>query len=369
MESGGAVRSDRFAHNPDRAAIDLRTDFISRPTRAMVEAMVRAANAAPGFGLRDDPTVAALERRAAEILGKEDALFCPTCTAANQIAINVQTAPGDRVAADATSHIITSEGGAPGALSGVMMQGIPGHRGEMPMDVLAATLDAGDPIQGRTRLVVIENTHVRSGGTVLSLDYMTRVRKEAAARNIRVHLDGSRLFNAAAALGVNAKALTALADTVAVSLNKGLAAPLGAILAGSRDVIERAVTVRHRWGGSWRPASIPAAAALVALDTMVDRIGDDHVTARELAGGLAAIDGLTIDPTQVQTNIVLVDLAERLGKSEEFAARLSEGGVLALPFGTHRLRLVTWHEITSRDVAHAIDVFQQAAKAGVRRSA
>ena len=252
MESGGAVRSDRFAHNPDRAAIDLRTDFISRPTRAMVEAMVRAANAAPGFGLRDDPTVAALERRAAEILGKEDALFCPTCTAANQIAINVQTAPGDRVAADATSHIITSEGGAPGALSGVMMQGIPGHRGEMPMDVLAATLDAGDPTQGRTRLVVIENTHVRSGGTVLSLDYMTRVRKEAAARNIRVHVDGSRLFNAAAALGVNAKALTALADTVAVSLNKGLAAPLGAILAGSRDVIERAVTVRHRWGGSWR---------------------------------------------------------------------------------------------------------------------
>ena len=202
MESGGAVRSDRFAHTPDRAAIDLRTDFISRPTRSMVEAMVRAANAAPGFGLRDDPTVAALERRAAEILGKEDALFCPTCTAANQIAINVQTAPGDRVAADATSHIITSEGGAPGALSGVMMQGIPGHRGEMPMDVLAATLDAGDPIQGRTRLVVIENTHVRSGGTVLSLDYMTRVRKEAAARNIRVHLDGSRLFNAAAALGV-----------------------------------------------------------------------------------------------------------------------------------------------------------------------
>ena len=125
MESRGAVHSDRLARGLDRAAIDLRTDFISRPTPAMVEAMVRAANAAPGFGLRDDPAVAALERRAAEILGKEDALFCPTCTAANQIAINVSTVPGDRVAADATSHIITSEGGAPGALSGVMVQGFP----------------------------------------------------------------------------------------------------------------------------------------------------------------------------------------------------------------------------------------------------
>jgi threonine aldolase len=328
----------------------------------MVEAMVRAAQAAPGFGLRDDPTVAALERRAAEILGKEDALFCPTCTAANQIAINVSTVPGDRVAADATSHIITSEGGAPGALSGVMMQGMPGHRGEMPLDVLAATLDAGDAIQGRTRLVVIENTHVRSGGTVLSLDYMTRVRKEAAARNIRLHLDGSRLFNAAAALGVNAKALTALADTVAVSLNKGLAAPLGAILAGSRDVIERAVTVRHRWGGSWRPASIPAAAALVALDTMVERLPDDHRNARDLATRLAALDGLTIDPTQVQTNIILVDLAERLGTAEAFAARLAECGVLALQFGPRRLRLVTWHEIGPREIERTVDVFGQATK-------
>lgn len=350
-------------------AIDLRTDFISRPTPAMIDAMVRAAQTPPGFGLRDDPIVTALERRAADILGKEDALFCPTCTAANQIAINLATVPGDRVVADATAHIITSEGGAPSALSGVMMQGLAGHRGEMPMDALTAALDGGDGIQGRTRLAVIENTHVRSGGTVLPLDYMTRVRQETAARGIRLHLDGSRLFNAAAALGVNANTLAALADTVSVSLNKGLSAPLGAILAGSRDVVEQAVAVRHRWGGSWRPANIPAAAALVALDTMVERIGEDHVTARELADGLAAIDGLTIDPTQVQTNIVLADLAEWLGSSEAFAARLSEAGVLALPFGPQRLRLVTWHEITSRDVAHAISVFQQASKAPIRRSA
>src|SRR3954467_1923825 len=152
---------------PRNAVIDLRTDFISWPTPEMVDAMVRAAQTPPGFGLRDDPAVAALERRAADILGKEDALFCPTCTAANQIAINVQTNPAERVAAEATAHIITSEGGAPGALSGVMMHGIPGHRGEMPMDALTTVLDTGDSIQGRTRLVVIENTHVRSGGTVL----------------------------------------------------------------------------------------------------------------------------------------------------------------------------------------------------------
>jgi threonine aldolase len=341
--------------------IDLRTDFISRPTPAMIEAMTRAARAAPGFGLRDDPIVAALERRAAEILGKEDALFCTTCSAANQIAINVQTNPADRVAAEATAHIITSEGGAPGALSGVMMHGIPGERGQVPIDALTTVLDTGDGVQGRARLVVIENTHVRTGGTVLSLDYMSRVRKEAAARNIRVHLDGSRLFNAAAALGVNAKALTALADTVAVSMNKGLGAPLGAILAGSRETIEKAVVARHRFGGSWRPANIPAAAALVALDTMVDRIGDDHVNARDLATRLEEIDGLTIDLTQVQTNIILVDLAERLDKSEDFTKRLSEHGVLALPFGLHRLRLVTWHEIGRAEIDSAVAAFKQAA--------
>jgi threonine aldolase len=340
--------------------IDLRTDFISRPTAAMIEAMTRAAQAAPGFGLRDDPVVAALERRAAELLGKEDALFCATCSAANQIAINVQTNPADRVAAEATAHVITSEGGAPGALSGVMMHGIPGERGQMPMDALTTVLDTGDGVQGRTRLVVIENTHVRTGGTVLPLDYMSRVRKEASARNIAVHLDGSRLFNAAAALGVNAKALTALADTVAVSLNKGLGAPLGAILAGSRETIENAVVARHRFGGSWRPANIPAAAALVALDTMVERIGEDHVHARDLATRLSGIDGLTVDLTQVQTNIVLVDLAERLGKAEDFARRLAEHGVLALPFGPCRLRLVTWHEIGKAEVGRAVEAFQRA---------
>jgi threonine aldolase len=341
--------------------IDLRTDFISRPTPAMIEAMMRAAQAAPSFGLRDDPIVAALERRAAELLGKEDALFCTTCSAANQIAINVQTNPADRVAAEATAHVITSEGGAPGALSGVMMHGIPGERGQMPMEALINVLDTGDGVQGRTRLVVIENTHVRTGGTVLPLDYMSRVRREAAARDIRVHLDGSRLFNAAAALGVNAKALTALADTVAVSMNKGLGAPLGAILAGSRETIEKAVVARHRFGGSWRPANIPAAAALVALDIMVERIGDDHVNARDLATRLSGINGLVIDLTQVQTNIVLVDLAERLGKAEDFAKRLAEQSVLALPFGPRRLRLVTWHEIGKAQIDRAVAAFEQAA--------
>ena len=262
--------------------------------------------------------------------------------------------------AEATSHIITSEGGAPGALSGVMMHGIPGERGQMPMDALTTALDSGDGIQGRTRLLVIENTHVRTGGTVLSLDYMTRVRREASARNIKVHLDGSRLFNASTALGVNARVLTALADTVAVSMNKGLGAPLGAILAGSRETIEKAVVARHRFGGSWRPASIPAAAALVALDTMVDRIGDDHRMARDLATRLSQLDGLTIDSTQVQTNIVLVDLAERLGKSEDFATRLSQHGLLALPFGPRRLRLVTWHEIGANEVDAAVAAFSHA---------
>lgn len=334
------------------AIVDLRTDFISRPTPAMIDAMRAAAEMPAGFGLRDDPNVVALERRAADILGKEDALFCPTCTAANQIAIAGQTSPGDRVLADMTAHIITSEGGAPAALSGVMMQGIAGYRGEVPVDDLIATLDSGESIQGRTRLVVIENTHVRSGGTVLSLDYMKHVREITAKRDILVHVDGSRIFNAATALDIDVRVLTALADTVSVSLNKGLGAPLGAILAGSRDLIEKAVVVRHRLGGSWRPAGIPAAAGLVALETMVARIDEDHKVARELASRLKALPELAVDLSQVQTNIVLVDIAEHLGTAEAFAARLSKNRVLALPFGRQRLRLVTWHGIGSREIEY-----------------
>lgn len=344
--------------------IDLRTDFTTRPTPAMVEAMARAAADWPGFGLRDDPHVAKLERAAAEILGKEDALFCPTCAAANQIAINVFCRPGDALVAEATSHILTSEAGAVGALSGLTVRALTGVRGQVPLEAMAAAMDDGDDVQPRTRLVVIENTHVRSGGCVLSSEYMASVRNAAQDRGIPVHLDGSRLFNAAAALGARACQIASFADTVSVSLNKGLAAPLGAILAGPRSVISEAMRVRHRLGGSWRPASIPAAAALVALITMVSRLGEDHARARELAEGLINIPGLKIDPDQVQTNIVLVDLEPEIGNSHSVARRLEKSGVLVLPFGPQRLRLVTSYEVGHAEVARTVDAFASLGERG-----
>ncbi|WP_186444982.1 GntG family PLP-dependent aldolase [Mesorhizobium sp. J18] len=338
--------------------IDLRTDFTTRPTAAMIDAMVAAASDRPGFGLRDDPHVRALESEAAHMLGKEDALFCATCTAANQIAIAASCAPGDALATDATSHILTSEGGAVAAVAGVTVRPVPATRGTVDLAALAAAMGEGDDVQPRTRMLVLENTHVRSGGCVVALAHQEEAARIARDAGASVHLDGSRLFNAAAGLGISAARLARDADSVAVSLNKGLAAPMGAILAGSAEFIRAALRVRHRLGGSWRPAGIPAAAALVGLRTMVDRIGEDHRTAKALAEVLAPLNGLRIDPDQVQTNMVLVDLDERLGPAVDAAQALASRGVLALPFGPRRLRLVTSYEVGAADLPVIADAFR-----------
>jgi threonine aldolase len=209
-------------------------------------------------------------------------------------------------------------------------------------------------------LLWLENTHVGSGGTVLGLDAMERMIDAARRADAHVHLDGSRIFNAAAHLGTSAARLARDADTVSVSLNKGLAAPMGAILAGSRLLIEQATRVRQMFGGGWRPAHIPAAAALVALRTMVDRIADDHARARELADGLRGIPGLRVDPAQVQTNIVFVDPEPEFVSAAALVERLRDRGVLAMQLSRERIRLVLWHGIGEAQVRRAIDAFREA---------
>lgn len=345
--------------------LDLRSDFLSRPTEEMVSAMTDAARRRGGFGVREDADVQALEALAAELTGMEDALFCASCGLANQIAIHLRTRPGGALVAEADAHVILSEAGGPAALSGVMCKGVPGHEGAPELGALAQALAGGDAQRSRAQLLVVENTHVRSGGAVLDLRTMQALQQAAQAAGVPVHLDGSRVFNAAAALGVPAAQLCATVDTVAFSLNKGLAAPLGAILAGPRELIEEGVRVRQMFGGGWRPAGIPAAAARVALQTMPQRLAQDHEVARALGAAVCALDGLSPGQARVWTNLVLVDLDQRLGGAAAFAQVLARHGVLALPFAAHRLRLAVYYEIGPSDIPVIVQAFRRAlAEAG-----
>ncbi|MDP6568093.1 MAG: GntG family PLP-dependent aldolase [Alphaproteobacteria bacterium] len=335
--------------------IDLRSDFVARPTPEMVAAMARAAELPGGFGPREDATVARLERLAADTLGLADALFCPTCTMANQIAIHLRCRPGEAFVTEAEAHVVTSESAAPAALSGAMPKLVPAKGGALAIAAVEAALTGADAQRARVGLVVMENTHVRSGGTVLGLEHMAAIAELARVAGVPVHLDGARLFNAACALGVAAAELAACADSVACNLNKGLGAPLGAILAGPADFIAEAVRIRQMFGGGWRPAGIPAAAGIVALESMVDRLADDHARARALADGLAALDGIDIDPETVESNIVLA--RPRGLTPDALAEALAGEGILALPFGPF-LRLVSHHEIDDDAVEETLAAFR-----------
>lgn len=322
------------------AVFDLRSDFLSPPTDAMKAAIAEALADASSFGLREDARQQALEARAAELLGKEDALLFPTCTMANLVAVMAQVRPGEVVLAEAESHVLVSEGGGASALGGALLRGLPGSDGAMNIGRLEHEFAAGSDAQRpAVALVVVENTHNRAGGAPLPLDHVDAVGQLAAARGVGVHLDGSRLFNAASALGVSARRLAEPATTVAISLNKGLCAPLGAILAGPRPVIREAERLRQMLGGGFRPTGAIAAAGLIALDEMPGRIGDDHHTARAMAARIAEVSGGAATVAKPPTNIVMVDLAAGGVTAAAVAEQLAGHGVLCLPFGHARLRL------------------------------
>lgn len=343
------------------AFIDFRSDFIARPTPEMIRAMVDAAQHQPDFGLREDSYVAALEADAAKLLGKEDALFCPTCTQANQIAIRLHCRPGESVVAESLSHIFTSESGALASLTGALAVGVPGSHGVMDSDAFARSIRAGDPARSRTALVVVENTHVYSGGRIVPIDAMRTIQDMARSHGIAVHLDGARLFNAAIALGRPVRELAHCADSVAVSLNKGLAAPMGAILAGSRDFIREATRVRHMFGGGWRPAHLLAAAASVALGTMIDRLSDDHANAKRLAEALTSRHGLSVDADQVQSNIVLLHVDPKVIAVDELIQKLRAQDILVMPIAVgsaSTLRFVTHHDISATDIERTVSAIK-----------
>jgi threonine aldolase len=322
---------------------------------------MRAAMAAADVGdeqLREDPTVNELQRRAAELLGQEAALFLPTATMANQIALRVLTRPGGELYAEERTHTLVYEAGGPAVHSGLVMRGLPGVGGRLTAEQLQAVVAAADDLQPAS-IVVLENTHRSAGGCVWPLGELRKTATAARELGLAVHLDGARILNAAVASGTPAADYGRLADTVTVCFSKGLGCPLGAVLAGSAETIEQAWQGKFLFGGAMRQAGIVAAAALYALDNHVERLAEDHARARRLAEGLAEA-GLPLDPAEPETNFVGIELAPLGLEVAEARAQIAEHGVLVSVLCPGVLRAATYLGISDEDVELAIDAIPQA---------
>lgn len=328
---------------------DFRSDLLTRPSPAMQAAMQAACMRPWSFDLREDEDQRALESDLAALLGQEDALLMPTATMANEIALMLLARPGQVVVAPADVHVATSEAGAPAALAGVTLRLLDGHE---PTAAAwdAALAPAADALRARVGAILVENTHNRAGGAAISAAACDAALAAARRHGVGAHLDGARLFNAAVALDETPARLAAGFDTVCVSLNKGLGAPIGAALAGSRRLIAEALVLRQRLGGGIRPTAIFAAAARVALSDWRD-LAEDHRRAAALAAGLDGLPGLQTLRPACPTNIVVVRTARELGR---FLADLAARGVLALAFGPGRVRFVVHRDLTCDDIAAAI---------------
>lgn len=329
--------------------IDLRSDTLTQPTEGMRRAMAAAEVGDDVYG--EDPTVNRLEARAAEVLGKEAALFVPSGTMGNQLALLVHCRPGDEVVIGRGAHVAFYEGGAGAAWAGVQFTEVPGD-GCFDADALAATLDGGSYATPRTRLVAFENTHNRAGGRVFPARDLAACAELARARGLAVHVDGARIWNAAVATGADEATLCAPVDTVSACFSKGLGAPVGSVLAGPREAIREARRLRKMLGGGMRQAGVLAAAALHALDHQRARLAEDHAHARRLAEGLAALPGVRCDPAAVETNLVAFDVRD--GDAPGFEARARDRGVRIHAMAPGRLRAVTRLGIGAADVDEAV---------------
>ncbi len=334
--------------------IDLRSDTVTQPTPAMRAAIAQAEVGDDVY--TEDPAVNRLEARAAEIFGREAALFVPTGTMGNQIAIRVHTQPGQEVICESLAHVQDWEMAMVAAFSGCQLRPVAGHRGVLSWDRIQPWISGHSRNRARTGLICLENSHNMAGGTVTPLDVMEQVWTGAKNAGLPVHLDGARIFNAATALGVPVARLTAGFDTVMFCLSKGLCAPVGSLLVGSAALIERARIYRKSLGGGMRQAGILAAPGLIALEQMTQRLAEDHANARYLAEQIATLPEADIDLETVQTNIVIFSLRHQ-ADANALVARLKRRGVLASQvLGPHTLRLVTHHDVdrTACEAAAAI---------------
>ena len=332
--------------------IDLRSDTITRPTEAMLESMREASY---GDDSRDgDETVIKLEALASERTGKEAGAFMPSGTMTNLVAVLAHAQRGGEVLLEASAHILVSELGGIAGLAGLFHRSIPGTRGAMNIDALREKIRPMTRNNLGTALVCMETTHNQAGGAVLPLAHMKAVYELAHENNVSVHTDGARLFNAAVALGVEAKQVAQYTDSIGFCVSKGLSAPVGSVLCGSAAFIERARTFRRMVGGNMRQAGPLAAAGILALNTMVDRLKEDHASAKRLAEGLHHIDASLVDPHDVETNLVRVDLIASKRNAAQWSADLERKGVRVSPASATTLRFVTQRHISNADVDAAI---------------
>jgi threonine aldolase len=339
--------------------IDLRSDTQTKPSPGM-----RAAMAAAEVGdeqRREDPTVLALEERAAGFLGQEEAVYLPTATMANQIALSILGERGTELVVEETAHIMVAELGGAALHSGLQTRGLPGYRGRLAPEQVQQAVRRSDGFHiPRASIVAVENTHNSAGGTVWPLDELEAVVSVARELGVAVHLDGARVANAAVALAVPAAEIAGRFDTVTLCLSKGLGCPLGAVIAGSRELMARARVEKHRFGGAMRQAGIVAAAGLYALQHNVERLADDHARARRLAEGWEA-RGVPVDLDLVATNFVQVDVSAFGLSSADAIARLADAGVgLSATVTAGVLRAVTHLDIDDDDVEQALEAVPRA---------
>lgn len=336
--------------------IDLRSDTVTRPTPEMRAAMAVAEVGDDVYG--EDPTVNLLEKRAAEIFGREAALFVPTGTMGNQIGIRLHTEPGQEVICESRSHILDWEMATAAVFSGCLIRAIPTESGTLTWKDIEPVIYGRSSFRAATGLIEIENTANLAGGRCTHVDILDEICEHARERKIPLHLDGARIFNAATALGADVKTLTRAFDTVMFCLSKGLGAPVGSMLVGSEGLMDRARIYRKALGGGMRQAGVLAAAGLIALEQMPARLHEDHANARLLAEALSHMEGVAIDPETVETNIVIFKLVDSLSAAD-IVARLKLRGILAGTVGSNAIRLVTHHDVSRAACVTAAEVLTE----------
>ncbi len=332
---------------------DLRSDTVTRPTPAMREAIARAEVGDDVFG--DDPTVLRLQAMAAELLGKEAALFVPSGTMANQVALQSHAQPGDEVILEETSHLFLYEAAGFAALAGVSLWRLPGDHGLLTADAVEEAIRPGGGMSHfpETRLIWLENTHNRAGGTIYPIERLESIAVLARRANLGLHMDGARCFNAAVALGVPVERIVAPFDSVSLCLSKGLGCPVGSLVVGDREFIERAHRIRKRLGGGMRQAGILAAAGIHALEHHIDRLAEDHARARLLAEAWTALPGIEIDLDAVQTNMVYVHFRDPDRNAVEIVDRLRDAGIWVTATGPRTIRALTHLDVDDSGIEAA----------------
>jgi len=343
----------------DRRWIDLRSDTVTKPNAKMRAAMASAEVGDDVYG--EDPTVNRLEQRAAEIFGKEAALFVPTGTMGNTVAIKVHTKHGEEVICASRSHIVDWELSMMAWFAGCLARTIPAPDGILNWSQIESVLRSGGPHNASTTLICLENTHNMAGGTAYPLATIDEICSHAHARKLKVHMDGARIFNAAAALSVPVARIVEQVDSVMFCLSKGLGAPVGSMFVGTAESIAQARLLRKRLGGGMRQAGVLAAAGLIALEDSPPRLPEDHANGRFLAEQLKAIPGIVIDPAKVQTNIVIFDVSGLGLPAVEVSGRLKARGVLANSVGPSHLRFVTHWDVSRADCSHALEILSHIA--------